>query len=245
MFLDDRQENLVSVLWFLVSVAWSHSYSPDTWQLLEAQWLSCVSPVVWTHQSWSYLGLKDTSTDAQFFGGTSRLLRWRMIPQKGRLQRGLGAILKSSTWLFCHLCQLCELRKAWGLWEQRRRDNTRTPSAHTTLQWWQRSSEGEFLCSRKGVPQPLRRPWWNRNWTLFIHNLHVAYHAHAQYDSIRHSVHLRVRTCYDYKTATSKKMANQLFIGRLPLGCRSGDVEDIFFRYGKMTRCDVKQGWLG
>ena len=36
--------------------------------------------------------------------------------------------------------------------------------------------------------------------------------------------------------------AHQLFIGRLPLGCRSKDLEDIFYRYGKMNRCDVKQG---
>ena len=37
-------------------------------------------------------------------------------------------------------------------------------------------------------------------------------------------------------------MSNQLFVGRLPLGCRTRDIEDIFYRYGKMTRCDVKQG---
>lgn len=36
--------------------------------------------------------------------------------------------------------------------------------------------------------------------------------------------------------------AQQLFIGRLPTGTRSRDLEDIFYKYGKMTRCDVKQG---
>ena len=70
------------------------------------------------------------------------------------------------------------------------------------------------------------------------------------------TVHVHVRMHYACMTYTcflvlrmrdklitfSQKMAHQLFIGRLPLGCRSRDVEDIFFRYGKMTRCDVKQG---
>lgn len=35
---------------------------------------------------------------------------------------------------------------------------------------------------------------------------------------------------------------NQLFIGRLPRGSRSRELEDVFYKYGKMTRCDVKQG---
>ena len=34
----------------------------------------------------------------------------------------------------------------------------------------------------------------------------------------------------------------QLFVGRLPRGCRNRDLEDIFYKYGKMTRCDVKTG---
>ena len=37
-------------------------------------------------------------------------------------------------------------------------------------------------------------------------------------------------------------MSDQLFIGRLPRTTRSRDLEDIFYRYGRMTRCDVKQG---
>ena len=35
---------------------------------------------------------------------------------------------------------------------------------------------------------------------------------------------------------------NQLFIGRLPRGSRTSELEDVFYKYGKMTRCDVKQG---
>lgn len=46
----------------------------------------------------------------------------------------------------------------------------------------------------------------------------------------------------EFLVAVSVVMSNQLFIGRLPLGCRSRDIEDIFYRYGKMSRCDVKQG---
>lgn len=36
--------------------------------------------------------------------------------------------------------------------------------------------------------------------------------------------------------------AQQLFVGRLPIGTRSEDLDKIFRRYGRMTRCDVKQG---
>ncbi len=39
--------------------------------------------------------------------------------------------------------------------------------------------------------------------------------------------------------------ADQLFIGRLPRTCRNRDLEDIFYKYGRMTRCDVKQGEKG
>lgn len=34
----------------------------------------------------------------------------------------------------------------------------------------------------------------------------------------------------------------QLFVGRLPRGTRGRDLEDVFYKYGKLTRCDVKQG---
>ncbi|CAN8027364.1 unnamed protein product [Ixodes persulcatus] len=34
----------------------------------------------------------------------------------------------------------------------------------------------------------------------------------------------------------------QLFIGRLPLECRERDVEQVFERYGRLLRCDVKYG---
>lgn len=37
-------------------------------------------------------------------------------------------------------------------------------------------------------------------------------------------------------------MVDQLFIGRLPRSFRSRELEDIFYKYGRMTRCDVKQG---
>ena len=40
-----------------------------------------------------------------------------------------------------------------------------------------------------------------------------------------------------------KKMVdNQIFVGRLPNYICSRDLEDIFFSYGKLTRCEVKQG---
>src|SRR5690242_16659134 len=32
----------------------------------------------------------------------------------------------------------------------------------------------------------------------------------------------------------------QLFVGRLPLDVRTVEVEDIFYKYGRITRCDVK-----
>jgi len=35
---------------------------------------------------------------------------------------------------------------------------------------------------------------------------------------------------------------NQIFVGRLPKHTRNRDLEDIFFPYGKLTRCEVKQG---
>ena len=35
---------------------------------------------------------------------------------------------------------------------------------------------------------------------------------------------------------------NQLFVGRLTLDTRSSDLEKIFEKYGKLTRCDVKPG---
>lgn len=34
----------------------------------------------------------------------------------------------------------------------------------------------------------------------------------------------------------------QLFIGRLPLDTRERDVEQVFERYGRLLRCDVKYG---
>jgi len=34
----------------------------------------------------------------------------------------------------------------------------------------------------------------------------------------------------------------QLFIGRLPRETRRGDLEDVFKRYGRVTRCDVRMG---
>ncbi len=37
---------------------------------------------------------------------------------------------------------------------------------------------------------------------------------------------------------------NQLFIGRLPRSCRERDLEDMFERYGKLLRCDMKTGKL-
>ena len=35
---------------------------------------------------------------------------------------------------------------------------------------------------------------------------------------------------------------NQIFVGRLLKHICSRDLEDIFFPYGKLTRCEVKQG---
>lgn len=42
----------------------------------------------------------------------------------------------------------------------------------------------------------------------------------------------------------SKYSQNQLFVGRLPRECKERDLEDIFYRYGKLMRCDVKTGKL-
>jgi len=36
--------------------------------------------------------------------------------------------------------------------------------------------------------------------------------------------------------------STQLFIGRLPLEVRQRELEDIFYRYGKLARCDIKYG---
>jgi RNA recognition motif-containing protein len=32
----------------------------------------------------------------------------------------------------------------------------------------------------------------------------------------------------------------QLFIGRLPMDMRASELEDIFIKHGKLTRCDIK-----
>ncbi|XP_064394758.1 probable splicing factor, arginine/serine-rich 5 [Halichondria panicea] len=40
----------------------------------------------------------------------------------------------------------------------------------------------------------------------------------------------------------SHNSQNQLFVGRLPRSCQEKDLEDIFYRYGKMLRCDIKTG---
>jgi RNA recognition motif-containing protein len=46
----------------------------------------------------------------------------------------------------------------------------------------------------------------------------------------------------DSERKMSGRDENQLFIGRLPRGSRTSELEDVFYKYGKMTRCDVKQG---
>lgn len=33
-----------------------------------------------------------------------------------------------------------------------------------------------------------------------------------------------------------------LFVGRLPPDCRPQDLEEVFYKFGKITRCDVKKG---
>ena len=44
----------------------------------------------------------------------------------------------------------------------------------------------------------------------------------------------------DYQSSNNRE--NQLFIGRLPRNVSEKTVEDKFGQYGKMVRCDVKQG---
>jgi len=39
--------------------------------------------------------------------------------------------------------------------------------------------------------------------------------------------------------------AMSLFVGRLSSETRSRDLEDLFYKYGKITRCDVKRGGFG
>ena len=34
----------------------------------------------------------------------------------------------------------------------------------------------------------------------------------------------------------------QLFVGRLPIDIRERDVEQVFEKYGRLLRCDVKYG---
>ncbi|RUS19196.1 hypothetical protein BC937DRAFT_87848 [Endogone sp. FLAS-F59071] len=34
-----------------------------------------------------------------------------------------------------------------------------------------------------------------------------------------------------------------LFVGKLPIDCRTRDLEDVFSKYGKVTRLDVKRGF--
>lgn len=34
----------------------------------------------------------------------------------------------------------------------------------------------------------------------------------------------------------------QLFVGRLPIDIRERDVEQVFEKYGRLIRCDVKYG---
>ncbi|OMH84664.1 Serine/arginine-rich splicing factor [Zancudomyces culisetae] len=36
---------------------------------------------------------------------------------------------------------------------------------------------------------------------------------------------------------------SQLFVGRLPRDIRSSELEDLFSRYGKLSRCDIKRGY--
>lgn len=36
-----------------------------------------------------------------------------------------------------------------------------------------------------------------------------------------------------------------LFVGRLPRDCRPRELEDLFHKYGRITRCDVKRGGYG
>lgn len=35
-----------------------------------------------------------------------------------------------------------------------------------------------------------------------------------------------------------------LFVGRLAFDCRTRELEDLFGKYGRITRCDIKRGKL-
>lgn len=35
-----------------------------------------------------------------------------------------------------------------------------------------------------------------------------------------------------------------LFIGRIPSDCRPRELEDVFAKYGRINRCDVKRGGM-
>ena len=43
---------------------------------------------------------------------------------------------------------------------------------------------------------------------------------------------------------TFNTAGGSLFIGRLAFDCRTRELEDLFGKYGRLTRCDVKKGKL-
>ena len=43
-------------------------------------------------------------------------------------------------------------------------------------------------------------------------------------------------------TAPASGTGGSLFVGRLAFDCRTRELEDLFGKYGRITRCDIKRG---
>lgn len=91
-------------------------------------------------------------------------------------------------------------------------------------------------------------------WVLYTKPLDL-YQAHFRFSTL--NTLKRIWNGWTSKTAITDSTSNvywtipnwrnmprrrQLFVGRLPRSTTSRDLEDIFYRYGRMTRCDVKSG---
>lgn len=44
------------------------------------------------------------------------------------------------------------------------------------------------------------------------------------------------------KPAISSATGCSLFVGRLAYDCRTRELEELFGKYGRLTRCDIKKG---
>lgn len=118
----------------------------------------------------------------------------------------------------------------------------------------ERGGEGEggepvatIAASHTAEPVSKNSNGWRSTSTSAIYSL---IHAHLDCCRIQHTLLQYIVDICDvttrlYHVISLRSMSggdNQLFVGRLPRGSRSRELEDVFYKYGKMTRCDVKQG---